>query len=189
MFLTQASDGWHLRGWDDRFGACSVRSARIGYSLDGFCRFISQRQPLLDIFTSFEQAELPESICRSLRMIYCNSTAQVKLARKEQETDLHGQRRQARLSGERLLLCTGFLTTFFDGSRTRSFRFFFCCARLSSSFSVCLCWWFCGGCFILPITDDRPVSGLKYCGWGDWTQLQSQEVLCGCSLAATVATS
>ena len=63
-------------------------SAQIGYSLDGCCCCLSQRQLLLLAHDSLQQH-------------YAG-----RLRRKEQGTVLHGQKRQAKLSGERLLLLT-----------------------------------------------------------------------------------
>ena len=54
-----------------------------------------------------EKAELPEFIRRFLRMICCNGAAQVEIAGENQGTIPHGQGREAKLSCERLLICSG----------------------------------------------------------------------------------
>ena len=83
-----------------------MRPARIGYSTDGFCRCISQRQPLLDISRPPEggasRIHLSLLAHDLLQQHYAS-----RIRRKEERTVRHGQRRQAKLSGERLPLCSG----------------------------------------------------------------------------------
>ena len=66
-----------------------------------------------------------------------------------------------------------------------------CRSRLSvaQSFDVLLLTRSCGGGFVFPVVDDRPVSSFRGRGSGGWTQRQSSEMLLGYSMAAIVAMS
>ena len=93
-------------------------STRIGFFVHRLCK--TPASITLRFFPVLEKAKLPEFICRFFRMIYCNSFHTSRVRRENQETLLHGQRRQKRLSGERLLFGNGVLILFTVGSKTRS---------------------------------------------------------------------
>ena len=73
------------------------------------------------IFHVLEKAELPEFICRFLRVIYCNSTTHVEFTGRTGGQFLMARARQARLSCGRLLICNG-VRSHFPLAMTRSFQ-------------------------------------------------------------------
>ena len=58
------------------------------------------------VFHVLEKAEPPKFICRFVRKIDCNSITQRRICRENQGIISHGQERQTRLPGERLLVRT-----------------------------------------------------------------------------------
>ena len=141
------------------------------------------------IFRVLDKAELPGFICRFFGRFIPIARRRLRLQWKFRRTIPHGQRCQARLPSERLPVRSGVRPYLSMAPRLDPPKKP-CRPTLSSTLSVCPCWWFCGGGFVFPVVDGRPVPGLSLWWWTGC--LGSTSIIgsaVGHSMATIVATS